>query len=82
MPASRITSKGQVTIPKATRSALGVRPGDRVRFVHQEDGTVLIEPETVDVRTLRGLFRHKVTRSISVEEMNDAIEAAVVDSAG
>ena len=32
---SRITSKGRTTIPKSVREALGVKPGDRIRyFVH------------------------------------------------
>lgn len=30
--ASRLTSKGQVTVPKAVRQHLGVRPGDAVDF--------------------------------------------------
>lgn len=30
--ASRLTSKGQVTVPKAVRHHLGVRPGDAVDF--------------------------------------------------
>ena len=29
---SAITSKGQVTIPKAIRDYLHVKPGDRVKF--------------------------------------------------
>jgi AbrB family looped-hinge helix DNA binding protein len=29
----RLTSKGQVTIPKSVREGLGLRPGDEVEFV-------------------------------------------------
>ena len=36
----RITSKGQVTIPKAIREKLGVRPGDDIGF--REDGQDII----------------------------------------
>ena len=34
---AKVMSKGQVTIPKNVRAALGVEPGDRVTFV--VDGT-------------------------------------------
>ena len=40
---SRLTSKGQVTVPKEVRDALGLRSGDLVRFVRDEIGTVFIE---------------------------------------
>jgi antitoxin PrlF len=36
----RITSKGQVTIPKHIRDKLGVRPGDDIGF--REEGQTLI----------------------------------------
>ena len=29
---STITSKGRTTIPKSVREAMGVKPGDRVRY--------------------------------------------------
>lgn len=79
MPATTVTSKGQVTIPKAIRDAMGVRSGDRVRFTRREDGTVVVEPETVDVRSLEGMLANRVERTVTVEEMNEAIEQAAVD---
>jgi len=39
---TRVTSKGQVTIPKAVREKLGVKAGDEVDFV-EEDGMVRIK---------------------------------------
>jgi len=33
MQESTITIKGQTTLPKAVRNALGITPGDRVRYV-------------------------------------------------
>lgn len=35
---SRVTKKGQVTIPKDVRDELGIRPGDEVEFVRTESG--------------------------------------------
>jgi len=79
MPATTVTSKGQVTIPKAIREAMGVNPGDRVRFTQREDGTVVVEPETVDVRSLYGRFKRYGSRPVTVDEMNEAIVQAAAD---
>lgn len=37
-----LTSKGQVTIPKQIRDALGMKPGCAVRFAVNNDGDVVI----------------------------------------
>jgi AbrB family looped-hinge helix DNA binding protein len=72
MTSSRITSKGQITVPKAIRETLGVEPGDRIAFRVQEDGRVVVEPETVDLRSLRGALKPR-RRGVSVEEMAAAV---------
>jgi len=38
---AKVTSKGQVTLPKAVRESLGVKPGDRVLFRVHDDRAVL-----------------------------------------
>ena len=45
-----VTSKGQLTIPKSVREALGIDKGDRVVF-RVEDGCVLLAkiPELLDL---------------------------------
>jgi AbrB family looped-hinge helix DNA binding protein len=40
--ATTLTSKGQVTIPKRIRDALGLKPGQRVEFSVGDNGTVVI----------------------------------------
>lgn len=37
-----VTSKGQVTIPRAVRDLLGIRPGSKVDFRRTHDGDVII----------------------------------------
>lgn len=44
MTASCLTSKGQITVPKAIRDSLSIGPGSRVRFA-QEGKRVYLLPE-------------------------------------
>ena len=74
MTASKITSKGQITVPKAVREALAVSPGDRVNFVIHEDGSVTVEADSVDLPSLRGIVKGH-GRHVTVAQMNDAIKA-------
>ena len=39
---STVTSKGQVTIPKAVRDLLGIAPGSKVAFHRAADGSVVL----------------------------------------
>ncbi|RLE28624.1 AbrB family transcriptional regulator [Candidatus Acetothermia bacterium] len=55
---SKVTSKGQATIPKEVRELLGIRPGDKVAFVVRGD-TVVVIPVRGTLRDLRGSIRPK-----------------------
>jgi len=44
MSEARMTSKGQITVPKDVRLKLGLRPGDRIRFLLEADGRVRLMP--------------------------------------
>ena len=63
-----ITSKGQITLPKAIRDKLGVKPGDRVTFREQTDGKIVVEAATVDLLSLCGIIKPKV-RGVTIEDM-------------
>lgn len=39
---AKVTSKGQVTIPSSVRDQIGVRKGDKVLFVREDDGRVVL----------------------------------------
>lgn len=39
-----LTVKSQVTIPKAIREFLGIKPGEQVRFEPMPDGRVALSP--------------------------------------
>jgi AbrB family looped-hinge helix DNA binding protein len=69
-----ITSKGQITLPKSVRDALGVGPGDRIEFVRQDDGAFHIAPVAGSVMALKGLITPP-DRPVTIEEMEAAIAA-------
>lgn len=50
--AARVTSKGQVTVPKAVREALGIKAGDEVVF--RVDGQRAVLARTPDFLELAG----------------------------
>ena len=72
MSESAVTTKGQVTIPKAVRDRLRIGAGDRVSFVVREDGVVELRPSTVDLKELVGTLAVQGKR-LSVDEMDEAI---------
>jgi len=73
VPTATLTTKGQITIPKQVRDHLGVETGDRLSFVVQEDGTVIVKPITRHVRELGGILRRPGERAVSLAEMDQAI---------
>jgi AbrB family looped-hinge helix DNA binding protein len=75
MPSTTLTTKGQVTIPKTVRDELGLREGDRVAFRVLEDGTVIVEPENVDLLDLKGVLKPR-RKGVTVGDMDRAIRAA------
>lgn len=76
MVRAKVTSKGQITLPKSIREQLRVVPGDRVVFHIAEDGSVRLEAATGDWRALVGSVKTTV-RGVTIEQMDEGIGAAV-----
>jgi AbrB family looped-hinge helix DNA binding protein len=72
MSTSTLTSKGQTTIPKDIRTRLNLHPGDRLEFVIDEAGRVLMLQASIGASELAGMLKPSA-RSVSVEDMNRAI---------
>ena len=78
MPIATMTSKGQITIPAATRAKLRLGPGSKVGFVENEAGEIVLRPLRGDVRRLRGIVKYDGP-PVSVEDMDKAIAGAPAD---
>ena len=73
---SSITKKGQTTLPKPVREVLGLRAGDRVRYVISE-GKVRILPVR-PIGRLFGVLRHE-GNAVTVEQMEEAVANGAIE---
>ena len=75
-----LTSKGQFTIPRPLRDALGQAPGARLQASIDRQGRLVLVPSKYEPDEL---FRHRpsVSRSLSLEEMDQAITDALTADA-
>jgi len=72
MATAAVTSKGQITIPIEVRRKLGLKPGDRVRFVEGENGEFILRPRTGSIMDLKGCVNW-TGKPVTIEEMNETI---------
>ncbi len=74
---SKITSKGQTTIPAEVRKALGIEPGDLVSFeIHDGKVTMVKKQSVLD---LAGILHDPDRKSLSIEEMKLAWPQAALE---
>lgn len=65
-----LTTKGQVTIPKAVRDFLGLKAGSKVSFHRTKDGRVEIAPEDETAPVSRfGALRGHARTELSTDEI-------------
>lgn len=73
MVSATLTSKGQLTIPKAVRDSLRLHSGDRLAFIVHGDTEAVLKPMTKSVDEVFGRLYTPEQSHKSVEEMNDAV---------
>jgi len=70
MPKATVTSKGQITVPKAVREHMGLRAGDELEFVEQ-DGYYVLRKKVLKnpFEKWRGYLKHlgKTTDELMIE---------------
>lgn len=74
-----LTSKGQLTIPKAVRDQLRLAPGTKFH-VTVRNGEVVARPKNKKMADIAGMLgRPPNGRSLTIEEMDEAIMEAVAE---
>lgn len=73
---AKLTSKGQVTIPKDIRTLLKLKTGDKVLFTSNPDGTVTMRNASIDaMRRLQDAFEGAAEEAglRSEEDVNEMV---------
>ncbi|MBM4036345.1 MAG: AbrB/MazE/SpoVT family DNA-binding domain-containing protein [Planctomycetes bacterium] len=73
MVRASLSTRGQLVIPKLIRERMGLHAGDKVDFIVQENGDVVLRPATVHVQSLFGCLRPRNGKVATLEEMERAI---------
>jgi len=76
MPISKVTERGQTTLPSQVRKALGLKPHDSIIYLIEDDRVVII-PLRGDVLELRG--RLKVKKKIDFKSLREDTKVAVAN---
>lgn len=75
METGRLSSKGQITIPKKIREFLHIQTSERLVFLPLEDGKVLITTERKSASSIFGMLKHKKKEQpVSLEQMDTVIQ--------
>jgi antitoxin PrlF len=77
---STVTAKGQTTLPKDVRRALGVDTGDKVRFVILDDEVRILRARPV--AELAGILERPGKAPVSLDDMRAAIGEGAIAGAG
>lgn len=77
---SKLTSKGQTTIPLEVRELLKLKPGDRLRYV-RNNGVIELRAKTGRAVDLAGMFFDPNRKPLTVEEMEAGMVEAIADHA-
>jgi AbrB family looped-hinge helix DNA binding protein len=75
---AKVTSQGQVTVPKDIRERLKLRPGGTVEFAIENSGRVVMSAKRSSILDLVGILP-KPKRTVTLEEMDEAIKRGAVD---
>jgi len=51
MEMAKVTSKGQITIPVSIRRRLDIKEGDKLLFIDNPDGVVMVNPDMLQSNT-------------------------------
>ncbi len=74
-----LTSKGQLTLPKAIRDKLGLDAGSQLVFELLADNTIQARALRPDARNVRGILRSPLASPPTVEQLDVGLARHLID---
>lgn len=75
-----LNDRGQTTIPKAVRDALGLKKGDKIRYFLIGNDVRITKVRSI--KGLEGILAKHGQKALTLEEMDDAIAEGACESLG
>lgn len=73
MELAKVTSKGQITIPVDIRKKLGVKEGDKILFVEEENRVVIMNSTLVALEEAQKAFQGEAKR-LGLKNEQDVVD--------
>ena len=54
---SKVTSKGQIVIPKKIRDKYGIRPSSSIHWIEKEEGVLMVPDSDDPIISARGMLK-------------------------
>jgi len=77
MGESTVTIKGQTTIPADVREAMGIEPGDKIRFLVIDGAARMVRVGSV--KDIKGMLRRPGLPEVTVDNMDTAVAQGAVE---
>ena len=72
MELAKVTGKGQVTIPAGIRKRMGIKDGDKLLFIENPDGVIMINPTMTALEKIGKAFEGEAER-LGLENDDDVV---------
>jgi len=77
MGESTVTIKGQTTIPADVREAMGIEPGDKIRFIVIHGAARMVRVGSI--KDIKGMLRRPGLPEVTVDDMGNAAAQGAVE---
>jgi antitoxin PrlF len=75
---SKLTTKGQTTIPVEVRNLLNLKPGDKIRYMRTPAGIVM-KAKNAKAADLAGILHKPGMKALSVQQMDESMAEEIAN---